>query len=272
MRDAAVGFQCPECVAAGAKQTRQARTAYGGLRSGNPALTSMVLIGLNVAVWLSVVSTGGGSSPLLDRLALLGAGRCEAGRGMVFPNADTAGACNSLLGAWIPGVTDGALWQVMTSAFTHVEIWHLGFNMLVLWFLGPQLETALGRVRFLALYLLSALAGSVAVLWLAPEQTQTIGASGAMFGLMGALLVVAFKVGGNVSQIGGWLLINAVLTFTFPNISWQGHLGGFLGGVLIAGILAYAPRQRRSLWQTSGLALLGILLVAAIAVRVLAAG
>ncbi len=272
MRDAAVGFHCPECVAEGARTTRQGRTPYGGVRSGNAALTSIVLMALNAAVWLSVLATGGSGSPLLDRIALLTAGRCEAGRNMVFPNATSANTCESVLGSWVPGVVDGAVWQVMTSAFTHVEIWHIGFNMLVLWFLGPQIELALGRVRFLALYLLSALAGSAAVLWLAPEQTQTIGASGAMFGLMGALLVLAHKVGGNVSQIAGWLAINAVLTFTFPNISWQGHLGGFVGGVLIAAVLVYSPRQRRGTWQLAGLASIGLLLLTAITVRILTAG
>ena len=141
--------------------------------------------------------------------------------------------------------------------------------MLALWFLGPQLELAIGRGRFLALYLISGLAGSAMVVWLTNSQVQTFGASGAVFGLMGALLVLAVKVGGNVSQIAGWLLINAVITFTFPNISWQGHLGGFLGGVVIAAVLAYSPRPRRSTWQLAGLVTIGVLLVAAIAARVL---
>jgi membrane associated rhomboid family serine protease len=132
--------------------------------------------------------------------------------------------------------------------FTHVEIWHIGFNMLALWFLGPQLEMAIGRARFLGLYLLSGLAGSTLVLWAAPEFQATLGASGAIFGLMGALLVMAHKVGGNVQQIGMWLLLNLVITFTFPNISWQGHLGGFVGGALVAIVLAYSPRERRGTW------------------------
>ena len=269
MRDASVGFHCPSCVAEGARETRQARTAYGGDRSGNPALTSMVLVGANVLVFLGILAGGGAGSMLVDRLALLTQGRCEALRGGFYPNIGSQDVCSAAVaGVWTPGVADGALWQVLTSAFTHVEIWHIGFNMLALWFLGPQLELALGRVRFLALYLLAAIAGSTMVLWFANPFTQTLGASGAVFGLMGALLVLAVKVGGNVSQIGGWLLINAVLTFTFPNISWQGHLGGFLGGVLVAAVIVYSPRQRRGTWQLVGLVSITLLLLAAIAVRV----
>ena len=151
----------------------------------------------------------------------------------------------------MPGVADGAYWQLLTSAFTHVEVWHIGFNMLALWVLGPQLELAIGRSRFLALYLLSALAGSALVYWLADPAGSTLGASGAVFGLMGALLVLAVKVRGDVRGILTWVGINAVITFLFPNISWQGHLGGFLGGVLIAALLVYAPRQRRTAWQVA---------------------
>lgn len=267
MRDAAVGFHCPSCVSEGARQTRQAVAPYGGTRSGNPALTSMVLIGANVLVFLAVVASGAGGSSLVDRLALVTRGRCEAGQGFIFRGVTDAVDCQTRAGLWVPGVADGAVWQVLTSAFTHIEIWHIGFNMLALWFLGPQLELALGRMRFLALYLLAAVAGSAMVLWFESSQTQTLGASGAVFGLMGGLLVLAVKVGGNVSQIGGWLLINALLTFTIPNISWQGHLGGFLGGCLIAAVIVYSPRQRRGTWQLVGLVSIGLLLLAAIAAR-----
>ncbi|HYH33624.1 MAG TPA: rhomboid family intramembrane serine protease [Nocardioides sp.] len=269
MSDAAVGFQCPACVAEGARTTRQGRTAYGGRRSGNPALTSMVLIALNVAVWLAVVATGGRAGRLVDLLALQARGRCEAAdRTGYFPDAPEQ-ACQLQDGViWIGGVADGSWWQPLTSMFTHVEVWHLGFNMLALWFLGPQLEAAVGRLRFLALYLVSGLTGSALVYWLAAEQVQTLGASGAVFGLMGALLVVAVKVRGNVSQIGVWLLMNAVITFTFPGISWQGHLGGFVGGVLIGAAVVYAPRgPRRRWWQWLGVGAVTLAVLASLAVR-----
>ena len=218
MRDAAVGFHCPDCVAEGARTTRQGRTAYGGVRSGNPALTSMVLIGLNAAVFVAVVASGGLAGRLIDRFALMLGSRCDPiGQSGYFPRVPNEASCvTDVGGTWVIGVADGAVWQLVTSMFTHVEIWHIGFNMLALWFLGPQLELAIGRVRFLALYLLSGLAGAAMVVWLTGSQVQTFGASGAIFGLMGALLVVVVKVGGNVSTIAGWLLINAVITLHLP--------------------------------------------------------
>lgn len=273
MRQAAVGFQCPSCVSEGAKSTRSGRTAYGGAVPGNPALTSQVLIALNAAVWLLILVTGGRTSALVDRLGLLPQGRCELadGSGRFLPGlgeAQCAARPEAL--SWLPGVADGAPWQLVTSMFTHVDIWHVGFNMLALWFLGPHLEMALGRARFLTLYLLSGLVGSGFVYWLAAEESATIGASGAIFGLMGGLLIVALKVRGDVSQLLMWIGINFVITVLGRGfISWQGHLGGFVGGVLIAAILVYAPRKQRLLWQVAGLTLVGVLLLAALVARTL---
>ncbi|HSP74920.1 MAG TPA: rhomboid family intramembrane serine protease [Cryobacterium sp.] len=272
MRDAAVGFQCPTCVAEGAKNTRSGRTAYGGLRPTNAGITSMVIIAINAAVWLVLSTTGRYASALYDRLALLPDGRCVPtdSPGQFFPHVTSEQVCSAQGQTWVPGVADGAYWQLFSSAFMHIEIWHIGFNMLALWVLGPQLELAIGRARFVALYLLSALAGSTLVYWLAPTAGSTLGASGAVFGLMGALLVLAFKVRGDVRGILTWVGLNAVITFVFPNISWQGHLGGFLGGATIAALLVYAPRRRRTAWQVGGLVALTLVLVAAIAARTLA--
>jgi membrane associated rhomboid family serine protease len=265
MRDSAVGFQCPECVKEGSRSTRSGRTAYGGLRPSNAGITSMVIIGINIAVWVSILATGGRASRLVDYLGLRPNGLC------VIPGFGghevTPSVCDVNGGTFLPGVADGAYWQLLTSAFTQVEFWHIGFNMLALWVLGPQLELAIGRARFTALYVLSALAGSALVYWSSYEYGLTVGASGAVFGLMGALLVVAYKVKADVQQILIWIGINAVLTFTFSGISWQGHLGGFLGGVVIAAILVYAPRQRRTAVQVAGLAVFTLVLVVAIAVR-----
>jgi membrane associated rhomboid family serine protease len=270
MRDAAVGFQCPDCIKEGAKSTRQAQAAYGGQRSANPNLTSIVLVGINAAVWVAVLATGWAKSTLVDRIALLPTGTCgsSADPGSFYPRFDSEKLCGNLPdGEWFPGISDGAYWQLVTSMFAHVEIWHIGFNMLVLYFLGPQLEAVLGRARFLALYLASGLAGSVCVYWFSGQDTSTLGASGAIFGLMGALLVVAVKVGGNVQSILGWLAINAVFTIAVPGVSWQGHLGGFLGGVLITGMLVYAPKARRSQLQVAGLTLMVVALAAATVAR-----
>jgi len=145
--------------------------------------------------------------------------------------------------------------------------------MLALWFLGPSLERALGRVRFLAVYLISALAASVVVLWLSDPSASTLGASGGVFGLIGALLVLAYKVHGDVRSVMIWLGINVVYTFIGPgSISWQGHLGGLLGGLAAAIIVVYAPRDGRPRWQLLGLLGLTALLLALTVVRILQLG
>ena len=252
MRPASVGFQCPECVKEGSRATRSGRTAYGGKRSGNPALTSMVLIGINVAVWLAILVSGATSSPLVRQLALR---PTSTFRGVVYPG--------------VPSVAEGDVWQLLTSMFAHVEVWHIGFNMLALYVLGPGLEAAIGRTRFLLLYLISGLAGSATVMWFSDPLSLTLGASGAIFGLMGALLVVALKVGGDVRSIVGWIAINFVITFVFGSfISWQGHVGGFVAGVLIGAAIVYAPREHRVAFQSAGIAAVGVLVLVATAVRV----
>jgi membrane associated rhomboid family serine protease len=267
MRPASVGFQCPECVKEGSKATRSGRTAYGGLRPTDASITSGVLIALNVAVWISVLATGGSGGRLVGWLVLRTQGIC-------FPSAsiDASGLSCPDGGTLYPGVVDGAYWQVVTSMFTHAQVLHIGFNMFALWVLGPQLELAIGRLRFLALYLISGLAGSAMVLWLGPEYSLggTLGASGAIFGLLGALGVIALKVGGDVRGVLVWIGINFVFTFTVANISWQAHLGGFLTGIAIAAVLVFAPRgPGRAPVQLAGTAAIGVIVVAAIVARVL---
>jgi membrane associated rhomboid family serine protease len=255
MRSAAVGFQCPSCVKDGAKQTRQASLPYGGQRVADPRLTTYALIGLNALVWLIILATGGSNSRLLDKLALLP------------DSAFTRYSDGSVV--LVRGVADGAWWQPMTSVFTHVEALHIGFNMLALFFLGPILENVLGRSRFLAVYLVSALAGSAAVMLFADPHSQTIGASGAIFGLMGALAVMALKVRGQVQTVLMWIALNLVFTFTASGISWQGHIGGLVGGAVIGAAMVYAPRNNRSVvqWGVTGLVLaISVVLIAAKAV------
>jgi len=253
MRPASVGFQCPSCVREGSRSTRSGRTAYGGKRPGNAALTSQVLIGINVAVWLLILATGGGRSRVVDYLALL-----PGGPALDFSSQHI-----------VHGVASGAPWQLLTSMFTHVEVWHIGFNMLALWVLGPQLELSIGRIRFLVVYLLSGLAGSATVMWFSAANGQTLGASGAIFGLMGVLLVIAVKVRGDVRGMLTWIGINFVITFVFATyISWQGHLGGFVAGVVLGLVMAYAPRPRRVVWQTAGASAVAVLVAVATAVRI----
>ncbi|MGC4109807.1 MAG: rhomboid family intramembrane serine protease [Nocardioides sp.] len=267
MRDAAVGFHCPDCIAEGRRTTRQARTPVGGLRPGSFGAVSKVLIGINAAVWFLILATGAESSVWVDRLSLRPKGVCVVRDGGIdVPQS----FCSSMGGTWLPGVSDGAWWQPLTSMFAHVEVLHIGFNMLALWILGPQLEVILGRLRFTALYLLSGLVGSAGVYLLSPDYTPSLGASGAIFGLMAALLVFALKAGADVSQLLIWIGLNAALTFFGANISWQAHVGGFLGGLALAGVLAYSPRKNRAQWQAAGFACVAVLVIVAFALRTVA--
>ena len=267
MRDAAVGFQCPDCVKEGRKSTRSGRTAYGGLVPEKPGAVTMVLIGINAVVWLVIQATGRYGSWIYQNFALTPGGSCEsiAHPGGIYPFADSAAACaRNVDGHWVPGIQH-APWELITSVFTHVEILHIAFNMYALWVLGPQLEQVLGRARYIALYLLSGLAGSVSVLWIADPQASTVGASGAVFGLMAALVVIGMRVKADLSSLWLWIGINAVLSFTLAHVSWQGHLGGFIGGGIVTAALVYAPRQNRSVVQWAALGGIAAVLLGAAA-------
>lgn len=270
MRSAAVGFHCPECIREGARSTRQGRGPYGGRTAVNAQLVTLVLIGINVAVWLAIQATGGPRSRLVDLFALLPTGHCGV-QGGFFPSVSEL-ACHGGGAHWVTGVSDGAWWQLLTSVFTHVTIVHIGFNMVALYFIGPPLEAVLGRARFLALYLVSGLTGSAAVMLFSDSHQQTLGASGAIFGLLGGLLVVAIKRRTAVRTVLFWLGLNLVFTFTVSGISWEGHLGGLAGGFILAGALVYAPRRRRALLQWGAVALLTILALALVGARVAALG
>ena len=234
MRQASVGFHCPECVAADRASTPQARTVYGGAVRPRDNIVTLVLIGLNVGVFLVV--------QVANRLAIDG-------------------------GLIVGGVAQGQWWRLFTSMFVHTELLHLFFNMFAIWIFGPVLERKLGRVRFVALYLLGGLVGSVAVYWLAGPNTITYGASGAVFALLGAALVVSVRRGYDVSWLVGLLGINVVFTFLVPNISWQGHLGGLVGGLALGAALAWAPRGQRTLVHVAAFAAVLALSVLLIVVR-----
>jgi membrane associated rhomboid family serine protease len=266
MRDAAVGFHCPDCVKAATKGSRQNRAMYGGERSADPRLTTYVLIGINAVVWLVIAATGGASSRLANLFSLSPTGRCELtdGSGRYYPGVTGEATCSTLpITDWHAGVADGAWWQLMTSVFTHVEIWHVAMNMFALFIFGPTLEGIIGRARFLAVYLIAGLASSVLVLFLAGSGSSTLGASGAIFGLLGALLVTARKARLNSQWLVQNLTLGVIITVVgWRMISWQGHLGGFLGGVVAAAIIAYAPRANRAGVQWGGLAVVtGVLLL-----------
>jgi membrane associated rhomboid family serine protease len=138
-----------------------------------------------------------------------------------------------LLTGELIGVGEGEWWRLITSAFLHGSVIHLGFNMLMLYWIGAPIEEAIGRARFLILYLVSGLSGAAGALLLTDPQDITVGASGAIFGMLGAALVFerqrTFVLGGSALSI---IVLNLVLTFAVPNISIGGHLGGLVGGAL----------------------------------------
>lgn len=268
MIEASVGFQCPDCVAAGRRQTRSHLGPYGGRRSQDPSLSSKAIIAVNVIVWLLALATNGVAGPVVSLLALTPLGTCvDANNPAQIVGLFGEASCNSFGSTfWVDGVASGAFWQIITKSFTHVDLWHIGFNMLALWILGPQLEAILGRARFLALYFVSALTAACFVMWLSAFYLPTLGASGAIFGMMGAILVLSWKHNGDVRSILIWLGANAAITFVGgAAISWQGHLGGFVGGTLVVLAFAYAPRYRRSIawYGVAAITVAGLALIAA---------
>lgn len=239
-RPAAVGIQCVDCVRDAQRNQRPARTAFGGRVTGGRPVVTITLI------MLCVVSFG------LQRIS---------------PTWTTDLA-------FVPVVGEAQPWRFLTSAFLHSpnQILHIAFNMIALWSVGPFLEHSLGRWRYLALYLLSAVGGSVMYLLLASPDalswyTILVGASGAVFGLFGAVLVVLRRVGRSAGGIVGVLVVNAVLGFVLPGVAWQAHLGGLLVGAGLGAAFAYAPRERRLPVAVGSCVAVGVLLVAASALK-----
>jgi membrane associated rhomboid family serine protease len=226
-----VGMRCPEC----AKQKTQVRTA-ATLRGSEPRAT-YAIIAINVVVFLAQALTSGGGLRVRE--------------GDVYAN----GVLNGF------AVNDGEWWRLITSGFLHADPIHLLFNMVAIYFLGQLLEPALGTVRFVALYLGSLLVGSLGVLLLTPE-ANTLGASGAVFGLLGAAFVIMRQRGFDPmrSFIGPLLILNLVLTFR-PGISIGAHLGGLVGGLICAWIIGATERGSRG--RELGIA--GCVLVAVVA-------
>lgn len=230
MRSAAVGQHCVDCAQAGAAQQRATTRPRVRAASGAPVI-SYGLIALNVLAFVLELSSRDVKSELV---------------------------------LWTPAVAHGEFYRLLTSAFLHYGPMHLLLNMWALYVVGPQLEGLLGRVRFSALYLLSALGGSVAVYLLAPVTAATAGASGAIFGLFGATLVIGRRLRMDIGWVAAIIVINLVFTFSIPNISWQGHVGGLITGLLVAFAYVYPPQQRRTRVQVSASVLLLALFVALI--------
>lgn len=167
---------------------------------------------------------------------------------------------------WPPAVAHGQWWRLVTGGFLHTGIIHIALNMIALWMLGSQLEPFLGRARFVALYLLSLLGGAAAVML--TDQPATIGASGAVFGLMAAFLVVLVRMRQPLSAIVPTIVLNVVLSVAVPGISLAGHVGGFVAGALATAAMLYAPPRLR----TPALVGLGVVLLVACAIGAGATG
>ena len=235
MIPASVGFQCPEDVRGGAAGMREPRTVLGGRVGSGVPWVSRGIVAANVAMFVLQQAVPGFTERLIETSA----------RPQFY------------------GIGAGEWYRLASATFLHAGLLHLGLNMYMLWIFGTQLEALMGRRRFLGLYVVSGLGGSALSYAFAPDGQQSLGASGAIFGVFGAYIVVARRLGRNISQL--WLLlgINVVIGF-MPgyNIDWRAHAGGLLAGAAVGLVSAYTPRQRS---RQAFLAVVGVLLVADLA-------
>ncbi len=212
MISASVGFQCPECVARGRKSVRTTRTVFGGKVHERPGLVTTSLIVTCVAVWLLQIAI-----PSLT------------GHFEIFGLA----------------VASGQWWRLVTATFLHLSIIHILFNMWGLSVLGRPLEAMLGRVRFATLYATSLIAGSTASYVFASPLGASAGASGAIFGLAGGLIVVARRMQWDFRWLVGIVALNFLLPFVVGSIDWHAHVGGFLAGLIVTAAFTYPPKPQR---------------------------
>jgi membrane associated rhomboid family serine protease len=246
MGQASVGFHCPECI----REARavQPRTAFGSRLKVRAPIVTSTLIAINVLVFVAVNAAGGINSRL--------------GLWLIELPSDAG---------YVPGrfhgIAQGAYWELITSTFTHVEILHIAMNMIGLWIFGSYLEVTLGRWRFLALYLVTGLVGSVGVYLIAQPDTAAYGASGSVFGLFACAFIVLLRQHRDITQLVVLIVLNLVISFAVPNIAWQAHLGGLLSGLVIGAAYAYAPRQNRTAVHVGVLVLLVAVSVVAVAAR-----
>lgn len=212
-----VGMRCPEC-------SRERTTVRTAQSLGSDPTVTYVLIALNVMAFVGSLAGGGAVA--------------ERGGGSVIDHGALFG----------PAIADGEFWRLITSGFLHAGLIHIGFNMYLLYILGTMLEPAIGRARFLALYFTSLLGGSLGALLINPD-SLTVGASGAVFGLMGGAVVIMRARGFDPMASGIPMLIglNLLITFVFPGISIGGHIGGLAAGVVAAYVLVEIGDRVRSL-------------------------
>jgi membrane associated rhomboid family serine protease len=249
MRQASVGFQCPECVREGHAHSRPARTSFGGRAGASTPVVTVTLIAINVVVFLILHANGGPNG--------------DVGRTIIeLPSSQGYPAIFDL-----QGVAQGSYWQLITSTFSHYEILHIAMNMFGLWIFGSFLERELGRWRFLGLYLVTGLVGSVAVYLLAEPHVSALGASGSVFGLFAAAFIILLRQHRDVTQLMVLLALNLFISFTVPNIAWQAHIGGLLSGFAMGAAFAYAPRAQRTVAAVGAIVGLVAICVAVVVLR-----
>lgn len=253
MRPASVGFHCPDDVKMDARTIRVPRTVAGAPAQVRPPVVTWTLIGLNVLVYLATVLTAGGHA-----------------------NNPAHSRADSLFNHWVLQPTEVAKGsldyeRLLTSAFLHVNLLHIAMNMVALFVVGPFVEQVLGGWRSLAVYLLAALGGSTAVYLFGNHFQAVAGASGAIYGLFAAALVLAHRIKLDLRALLVTVAINFLITFGIPGISIEGHIGGFVVGALATAAIVWLPTlmtRPRTLWlQVVALSGLGGLLVVMIAVR-----
>jgi membrane associated rhomboid family serine protease len=246
---APVGIRCPDHAGRAQGASRVTSGVKRAAYEGTGALVTKVLIGLNVLVFLINLAQGSTlgqtSGSLFEKGALFVSTPFYPG-----------------------GLADGEWYRLITAAFLHGNLIHLGMNMFVLWIVGAPVEQAIGRGRFLALYVVSGLAGSAGAIIFSPHAV-TVGASGAIFGILGAALVLEaqrnYVLGG---QAAGLIVVNLVLTFAIPNISIGGHVGGLLGGALSMLALSRFGRTHAIYGRPGLLGVLGLVAVGVASVLV----
>jgi membrane associated rhomboid family serine protease len=243
MTVAAVGLRCPEHAGKQPRPARVATSVRSFSSAGTGGVVTKALIAINVAVYLITAVQGPGindpGGSLFTKWFLLGS-----------------------------EVANGGWWRLITAAFLHANIIHLALNMLALWWFGTPVEAFLGRTRFLLVYLVSGLAGSAGALIASPNNV-TVGASGAIFGILGSALVLERQ---RINVLGGSALaiivINVIFTLTIPGISIGGHLGGLIGGAGATLALSHFGRRHPGYGRASLLGIAGVLIIGAVSVLV----
>ena len=249
-----MGYQCIDCVSTAQQHHRAQSVAYrkagygartvAGARVPQRLVVVPLLIAINVVVYALTAfqasdAMNNHNSPVFAD-------------GVLWPEAVV------VLDEW---------WRLLTSGFLHYGLIHLAMNMLALWVLGRDLEMLLGRARFVARYFLSMFAGGAAVFAFGAADTGTAGASGAIYGLMGAILVAVLRLRLNPTTAIGIIVLNVILSVSIPNISLLGHLGGLVAGALAMVAMVYAPEKNRAAYQAGALAIVAAALVGLVIYR-----